>query len=161
MKLSPVHAEGGFMRKVVPMLALLLLVGCKLADDPVVVNQTPALAQRAMWRGNLTGQTGFTAVGGTAEAADYGPYFNMQIAISNAAPATSYQWRIYPGTCAAPGATQFGPVQAYPNLVTGANGSAQLTRTISGPLDLTAAYNVRVSTVATPVRIVACGNLQS
>ena len=54
VKLLQMHAEGGFMRKVMPMLALLMLVGCKLADDPVVVDQTPALAQRAMWRATIS-----------------------------------------------------------------------------------------------------------
>ncbi len=148
------------MRRIIPLLALLGLVTCNLADDPVVVDGPAPLAQRALWRGSLTGQPGFTTVAGTSEAADFGPYFNMQIAVTNASPATSYQWRIYPGTCAAPGATQFGPVQAYPNLLTNASGSVQLARTISGPLNLDGAYNVRVSTVATPVRVVACGDLR-
>src|SRR5688572_28694586 len=111
------------MPKVVPILVLLGLVGCKLADDPVTVESPPVLEQRAVWRASLAGQTGFTAVSGTVEATDFGPYFNLQIAVSNAAPATSYVWRIYPGTCAAPGATQFGPVQAYPNLLTSASGT--------------------------------------
>ncbi len=107
----------------------------------------------------MVGVGTFAAVRGSAQIADYGPYFDMQISVTSAAASATYQWRIFPGTCAAPGATQYGPAQAYPNLVTNASGAAQAARTISGPLTLTATYNVRVSTVAAPVTVVACGNL--
>jgi hypothetical protein len=99
-------------------------------------------------------------VSGTTAIADFGPYFDLQLDIANAAPSTVYSWRIFPGTCAAPGATQFGPVQAYPNLTSNSAGTVQIKRTLSGPLNLNGAYNVRVSTVAAPVRIAACGDLR-
>jgi hypothetical protein len=130
-----------------------LLPGCESAQDPVVVTDAPELQQRAAWQANLSG-----IAAGTVQIADYGPYFNLQLTL-NASPSTSYQWRIYLGTCAAPG-VQFGPNQAYPNLLTSGSGAAQLMRTISGPLLLEGSYNVRISTVASPVTIVACGNLQ-
>ena len=145
------------MRKIV--ILAVVLAGCVPGNDPVTVTEPGQLEQRASWQAAITGVAAFANVRGTTQLADFGPYFDAQMSITSAAPSTSYQWRIFPGTCAAPGATQFGPAQAYPNLVTNAAGSATIARTISGPLNLTGAYNVRVSTVATPVTIVACGNL--
>ena len=147
------------MRKTAMFWMLAGLAACVPENDPVVVTDSPDLEQRAAWQATLAGTAAFPAVAGSAQIADFGPYFDATLSFSGASPTTAYQWRIFPGTCATPGATQFGPVQAYPNVTTNASGAAQLTRTISGPLDLAGAYNVRVSTVATPVRIVACGNL--
>ena len=140
-------------------ILLIALTACVPGNDPVTVDETPELEQRAAWQAAITGLAAFPAVRGTTQLADFGPYFDAQITLTSATASTTYQWRIFPGTCAAPGATQFGPNQAYPNLVTNAAGAAQLSRTISGPLNLTGAYNVRVSTVAAPVTIVACGDL--
>jgi hypothetical protein len=149
----------GVMRASLMCLGTLsVLTAC--SDDPVVVTDAPRLNERAHWQAALTGTAAFPAVRGTATIADYSSYFDLQIAITSAAATTPYQWRLYPGTCAAPEAVFYGPVQAYPNLLTNASGAAQLSRTIVGPLNLTGSYNIRVSTVATPVSIVACGNLQ-
>ena len=147
------------MRKSAMFCLVSGLAACVPSNDPVVVTDSPELEQRATWQATLAGTAAFPAVTGSTQIADFGPYFNATIAVSGASAASAYQWRIFPGTCAAPGTTQFGPVQAYPNITTNASGAAELTRTIAGPLDLAGAYNVRVSTVATPVRIVACGDL--
>lgn len=146
------------MRKSAMFWLLSGLAACVPSDDPIVVTESE-LELRATWQATLAGAVAFPAVTGSTQIADFGPYFNTTFTLSGASAATSYQWRIFPGTCAAPGTTQFGPAQAYPNITTNASGAAELTRTIAGPLDLAAAYNVRVSTVATPVRIVACGDL--
>jgi hypothetical protein len=147
------------MRNIAGALALLGLLACVPENDPVTVSEAGDLTQRATWSASLTALPTFT-VSGTTAIADFGPYFDLQLDIANAAPSTAYSWRIFPGTCAAPGATQFGPVQAYPNLTSNAAGVVQVKRTLSGPLNLSATYNIRVSTVATPVRIVACGDLK-
>jgi hypothetical protein len=147
------------MRKIMSLVALLGLISCGPDNDPVTVTTPGNLTQRAMWQASLVGVGNFAAVRGTTQAADYGPYFDMTISVTNATAGATLQWRIFPGTCAAPGATQYGPAQAYPNLVIAAGGTATVTRTISGPLTLEGTYNVRVSTVAAPVTIVACGNL--
>ena len=146
------------MRRIMSLVALLGVISCSSDNEPVTVNTPGNLTQRATWQSSLVGVGNFAAVRGTTQAADYGPYFDMQISLTNATAGATYQWRIFPGTCAAPGATQYGPAQAYPNMVIAAGGTAAVTRTISGPLTLSASYNVRVSTVAAPVTIVACGN---
>src|SRR5262245_20247013 len=128
------------------LAALALLAACG-SNDPVVVTQTPVLPERAHWQATLTGTAAFPAVRGTTEIKDYGPYFDLQIAVNSAAAATQYQWRLFPGTCATPGPTFYGPSQAYPNLLTNATGTAQTSRTIAGPLSLTGTYNIRVSTI--------------
>src|SRR5262245_51101752 len=142
------------------MFAALALVAACESNDPVVVTRSPVLPERAHWQATLTGTAAFPAVRGATEIKDFGPYFDLQISVNSAAATTQYQWRLFPGTCTTPGATFYGPVQAYPNLLTNATGAAQQSRTIVGPLNLTGAYNIRVSTTTTPVSIVACGNLQ-
>jgi hypothetical protein len=135
-------------------LLVAALSACTAPEEAAVVTGPGGLNLRATWQANLSG-----AANGSGQLADYGAYFDAELTFSGGAAGTAYQWRIFNGTCAAPG-LQFGPNQAYPNVTTNGSGTAQVERTVSGPLNLTAPYNVRVSTVAAPVTIVACGDLQ-
>lgn len=147
------------MRKLNPLWVLLCAAACDLSQDPVVVEEAPNLEQRAVWTATLTGTPNYSGVNGTVTIRDFGSYLEAEASITGAPPGMALQWRIYNGTCAQP-AAQFGPNQAYPNLTTDGAGAVSITRTLAGGLLLDWQYNVRVSTVATPVRIVACGDLQ-
>jgi len=144
------------MRNILPFLVLAGVAACSLAEDAVTITEAPDLEQSAVWNGSLTGSNG--GISGTATIAEYRAYFNASVTLAGAAANTAYQWRIFAGTCATPGA-QFGPAQAYPDVTTNGSGAASIERLLAGALIAESEYNVRFSTVATTPVIVACGNL--
>jgi hypothetical protein len=148
-------------RHVLVIGAMAGTVACDSENDPVVVNDTPPVTMRAAWQAALAATPVWPSLAGTAQVSDFGPYFIIEMGITGARPATVYSWRIYRGTCASVvvAADQHSSVQAYPNLTTDANGAVSVSRTISGPLDLSAQYHIRVSTVAAPIAVVGCGSL--
>lgn len=154
------------MRKVLPLFALLGLVACDLATDPVIVDRPGDLQQIATWSGTATGVAPTAGVTGTFTAADFGAFLEASVAISGAAVSTSYQWQLYRGTCAEATETPYGTrrhssLQVYTALATDAAGSAAADITLAGPLFVDSTYYVRIGTAATNNRgvLVACGPL--
>lgn len=89
-------------------------------------------------------------------------------------PNAAYQWRIFRGSCSetvaaanvrAPGLWVFATVQAYPDIVLDASGTATVSPAIAGTLDSLTAYSVRIrpsqaSTTFNGTSPLACGDLQ-
>ena len=150
----------GIMKKIIVAIALVALA-CAPDNDPVTVTEPGDLDVRATWQANVVGRPPLPNARATAELADYGPYFDANLSLTAANASSTYAWRIWPGTCAAPvGTVQFGTVQAYPNITTNASGAASVTRTISGPLNLSGTYHIRIMPSNALTNIVACGDLQ-
>ena len=148
------------MKKIIAAVAL-LAIACAPENDPVTVTEPGDLDVRATWQANVVGRPALPNARATVQLEDYGAYFNTNLSLTAANASSTYAWRIWPGTCAAPvGTVQYGPVQAYPNITTNASGAASVTRTISGPLSLTGTYHVRVMPSNALTNIVACGDLQ-
>jgi hypothetical protein len=148
------------MKKIIVAVAL-AVCACTPENEAFTVTEPGDIDQRATWQANVVGRPALPNARGTVQLADYGAYFNANLSLTSANPSSTYAWRIWPGTCAAPvGTVQYGPVQAYPNVTTNSSGAASVTRTISGPLNLSGTYHVRVMPSNALTNIVACGDLQ-
>ena len=150
----------GVMKKIIVAIAVVAFA-CAPENDPVTVTEPGDLDVRATWQANVVGRPALPNARATTQLVDYGPYFNASLSVTAANPSSTYAWRIWPGTCATPvGTLQYGPVQAYPNFTTNSSGAASVTRTISGPLNLSGTYHVRIMPSNALTNIVACGDLQ-
>ena len=148
------------MRKFIVAMTI-ALSACLPENDPVSVTEPGDLELRTTWQASVVGRPALPNARGTLQLADFGPYFDAQLSVTAAAASTTYAWRIWPGTCAAPvGTVQYGPTQAYPNFTTNASGAATVTRTIAGPLNLSGVYHIRVTPSTAATTILACGDLQ-
>jgi hypothetical protein len=150
--------QGDIMRKFFALVIIAGLVACSLAEDATEITTAPDLEQTAVWNGSVAGSGNTAAIAGTATITEYNAYFTAELTVTGAPANVTYQWRIFSGTCTALG-TQFGPNQAYPNLVMSGSGGASITRLLAGALVAGDAYSLVLRTNATNPVVVACGNL--
>ena len=150
------------LMKFVPLVVLAGVVGCDLATAPEVRSSGSQYPLSAEWRVSVTGLNG-APITGQGVFRDYRAYYEGEFSISNGAPNTNYNWRIYRGTCENSSTTIAGnSTTQYTPLATGGNGSASVQRTFSGHLTLLGhqQYNLRVLSGTAISTTVACGNLQ-
>lgn len=153
------------MRKYLPMLGLLLAAACELAHEPEVRNKADELQEIARWTATVS-PVGSATISGTATFREFGSYYIAEVTLNGGEAVRAYQWRLYRGSCADETVAQHGPTQAFADLVTDANGTATLTRTLAGALNSPdSIYNIRVRPAITSTNWTtgtdpaACGDL--
>jgi hypothetical protein len=144
----------------------LALTACK--DDTLtdyVVSEAQKLPVKASWAAAL-GTIGPTAqAGGTLELDEYGSYMLLEVAVQGLHADSTYQWRLFFGTCSDRIAS-FGPnasPPAYRPFTADASGAATSEATVAGRLKTDSTYSARVfipRTNPTDTTFYACGNLQ-
>jgi hypothetical protein len=151
---------------VLTLLAMTGVAACDLTDvDEVVRTQAQQYPLQATWTASLTPLPGVAGaqVSGNLTMGDYKTYYDGQIALSGGLPNTTYNWRIYLGTCDATTTTiAGGTTGAFPALVTNAAGAASATRQFPSFMSLrqVQSYNVRILTGTALATTIACGALQ-
>jgi hypothetical protein len=153
------------MRKIVPLLAILLLGACSGEDDFLATNSNPGPVIDT-WQATLAGTTTRPTAGGSIKLTTYTTQFKAEGTFSGLLPNTQYHWKLYFGTCAARLA-QVGPnaqPPAYPFFTTNATGAGSAAGTVIGRLRADSTYNMRVFTAATATAandtvVYACGNV--
>jgi hypothetical protein len=153
------------MRRLVPLLAVLVLVACHEEKD-VLVTDPEIGPVTATWQATLAGMPIRPAAGGTVTFTTYQSVFTAEGQFTGLLPNTQYHWKAYFGTCTARQA-QVGPnanPPAYPFFTTNASGAGSASGTVAGRLRADSVYNIRVFTAAQPTAandtvVYACGNL--
>jgi hypothetical protein len=156
------------MRKLVTCAALMLaLTACndsKLTD--VVVDEAQNLPVRATWLSTLGAIGPAPQAAGTLKLDEYGSYMLLETSLQGLHVDSTYQWRLFFGTCAAR-ISNFGPnanPPAYRPFIAGPGGAARSEATVAGRLKADSAYHVRVFIPRTaPVvdtTFYACGDLR-
>ena len=153
------------MRRILPLLAILLLGACADEEDFLATDSDPG-AVVATWQATLTGFPTRPTAGGSIKLTTFTSEFKAEGTFTGLLPNTQYHWKLYFGTCAARLA-QVGPnaqPPAYPFFTTNAAGAGSATGTVIGRLRADSTYNMRVFTAATATPandtvVYACGNL--
>jgi hypothetical protein len=148
------------------LLVLLGLAACDLSQEPEVRTNGNDLEQIGAWSATVA-PVQSAALRGTLNVREFGSYSEVEVSITDGAPSTSYQWRIFRGTCAVTTPlTLHSTIQAYPDLVTNGSGQAAAQRQLGGSLSWpTGEYSLRIR-VATSLTNwngtspIACGDLQ-
>ena len=155
------------MRRIIPLVATLILVGCS-EKDLVVTDVNPT--QTGAFQANVSGLPARPTAGGTITISAFTSYFIADGSFTGLAPSTTFEWKTYFGTCAAKltpiqiGATSNPP--AYPLLRSDANGAATGRATVAGRFKADSTYNIRIyttpaGTTASPdTTFYACGDIQ-
>jgi hypothetical protein len=154
------------MRRIACLCAITVLVACGGSEDPVIstVNPTPV----GQYQAGVTGLPASPGAAGMVNVTAYVSYFIAEASFTGLAPATTYQWKTYFGTCAAK-LTQLGPTanpSAYPAVTTDASGAGSARATVVGRFKQDSTYNIRVyttpaGTTASPdTTFYACGDVQ-
>ena len=165
------------LRRVSALVSLVLtLAACDKPGPAEVRSDGEEFAPRENWSAAVA-PIGSATLQASITITEYsGFHMEAVVNVTGGAPNATYQWRIYRGgncsvnvagtsNTAGNGLRLFATIESYPNLVTGATGTATMTRTIAGSLDPLGAYSVRIraSQSATDwngLSPIACGNLQ-
>src|SRR5262245_62281918 len=154
------------MRRILPLLAILLLGACTPDEQDVLVTDADPGPALGSWTAALTGMPTRPTAGGNIKLTIFTTQFKAEGTFTGLAPSTQYHWKLYFGTCAARLA-QVGPnanPPAYPFFTTDASGAGSAQGTVIGRLKADSSYNMRVFTAAQPTAandtvVFACGNL--
>jgi hypothetical protein len=135
------------MRKMMSLVAVLILVGCKEDTDAVITEVDPD--PTGTYQAVLT-PLARPGAGGTVNMTQYGPYFVAEGSFTGLLPNAAHQWKIYFGSCTAKLAqiTANANPPALANFTTDASGAASATGTVYARFKSDSTYNVRVYTTA-------------
>jgi hypothetical protein len=149
------------MRKSPLWLLVALALACELnSTEPETRESANTLDLRGEWQAVLA-PIATSQVTASLQVREYRAYYDAALSMTGGLPNNTYNWRIFPGSCANPGATVFGSsVQAFVPLVTDGSGAANLTRLMAGAFDSTAMCNIRIMTGTAVNTTVSCGELQ-
>lgn len=165
------------MQRLPFLLLLATAVGAAACagDTPAeVINKAPEFPVTATWNAAATPVGTSTVSGALTIQQHLGSRMDASFSITGAPSSTTYQWRIFSGTCAdsvpvsdtvPSGIKLFATVQSYPDITVDASGTGSAAPTIAGYLDSLTAYSVRVrpsqkSTNWDGTKPIACGDMQ-
>lgn len=164
------------MLKIHSLLSIvgLAALGACIDQNPTEIrNDSNTFPVIANWSATMNPIAPNTIRGTLAVKQSLGYHMDVTFTVTGT-PNATYQWRIFRGDCSVTTAAAnvrdvglwvFATVQAYPDIVLNAQGTATVTRALAGQLDSLTGYSVRIrpgqaATTFNGTSPLACGTLQ-